>query len=310
MIKVVENKKRKHLSATLIILCVILAIYTVILIVPLLWALYTSFVDYKIYDFGTVRKDLYMLLGFQRLKDGSFKSWFTIQNIVTAFTDFKVDMAGGVHITEMFLYSVLYSGGCAIIATIVPCVMAYLVARFNYVFGKIVYAVVLVTMAIPIVGALPSEIKMIDNLGLTDSLFALFVLKANFLGIYFLVFHAQFKGIPKDYTEAAELDGASDFKVMLGIIFPISIGTITTVMLLNFISFWNDYQIPMIYWPSHPVMAYGMYYFVRYKHGQEGQGSTPVSVAAMIMVAIPILILFAFFNKKIMSNMSIGGVKG
>ena len=97
---------------------------------------------------------------------------------------------------------------------------------------------------------------------------------------------------------------------MLRIIFPISIGTITTVILLNFITHWNDYQIPMIYWPSHPVMAYGMYYFVKVTRGQDGQGSTPVSVSSMILVAIPILILFGIFNKKIMSNMSIGGVKG
>jgi ABC-type glycerol-3-phosphate transport system permease component len=97
---------------------------------------------------------------------------------------------------------------------------------------------------------------------------------------------------------------------MLRIIFPISIGTITTVILLNFITYWNDYQIPMIYWSSHPVMAYGMYYFVKVTRGQDGQGSTPVSVSSMILVAIPILILFGIFNKKIMSNMSIGGVKG
>lgn len=297
----VQKKKQNVFSVTLIVLCVILALYTVILVVPLLWAFYTSFIDYTMYDFGTVRKDLSMMMSTKNL---------TLQNLITAFTEFKVDIGNGVHITEMFVYSVLYSGGCAIIATMVPCVMAYLVARYDYAFGKIVYAIVLVTMSIPIVGALPSEIRMIENLHVMDSLWALYILKANFLGIYFLVFHAQFKVIPKDYTEAAELDGASDFHVMLRIIFPISVGTITTVMLLNFIAFWNDYQVPMIYWTSHPVMAYGMYYFVRVTRGQSGQGSAPVSMAAMILVAVPILILFGIFNKKIMSNMSIGGVKG
>ena len=95
---------------------------------------------------------------------------------------------------------------------------------------------------------------------------------------------------------------------MLRIIFPIATGTITTVILLNFIAYWNDYQIPMIYWESRPVVAYGMYYFVRVTTGQ--MGATPVKLAAMIIVAIPIIVLFLIFNKKVMTNMSIGGVKG
>ena len=298
-----ETKKttKKPFDVMLLILCIVLAVYTVILLVPLLWALYTSFIDYTMYDLGTAREDLKMMMNTEYL---------TLDNLITAFTKFKVDIGEGVHITEMFVYSVLYSGGCAIIATMVPCVMAYLVARYDFAFGEVVYGIVLVTMAIPIVGSLPSEIRMIENLHLMDSLWGLYVLKANFLGIYFLVFHAQFKMIPKDYTEAAELDGASDWMIMTNIIFPISVGTITTVILLNFIAFWNDYQIPMIYWPSHPVMAYGMYYFVKVTRGQDGQGSTPVSVSSMILVAIPILILFGIFNQKIMANMSIGGVKG
>ena len=298
-----ETKKttKKPFDVMLLILCIVLAVYTVILLVPLLWALYTSFIDYTMYDLGTAREDLKMMMNTEYL---------TLDNLITAFTKFKVDIGEGVHITEMFVYSVLYSGGCAIIATMVPCIMAYLVARYDFAFGEVVYGIVLVTMAIPIVGSLPSEIRMIENLHLMDSLWGLYVLKANFLGIYFLVFHAQFKMIPKDYTEAAELDGASDWMIMTNIIFPISVGTITTVILLNFIAFWNDYQIPMIYWPSHPVMAYGMYYFVKVTRGQDGQGSTPVSVSSMILVAIPILILFGIFNQKIMANMSIGGVKG
>ena len=298
-----ETKKttKKPFDVMLLILCIVLAVYTVILLVPLLWALYTSFIDYTMYDLGTAREDLKMMMN---------PEYLTLDNLITAFTKFKVDIGEGVHITEMFVYSVLYSGGCAIIATMVPCIMAYLVARYDFAFGEVVYGIVLVTMAIPIVGSLPSEIRMIENLHLMDSLWGLYVLKANFLGIYFLVFHAQFKMIPKDYTEAAELDGASDWMIMTNIIFPISVGTITTVILLNFIAFWNDYQIPMIYWPSHPVMAYGMYYFVKVTRGQDGQGSTPVSVSSMILVAIPILILFGIFNQKIMANMSIGGVKG
>lgn len=297
-----NTKKKKHIefSATLTVLFAILVVYTIVFFVPILWAIFTTFKDYNTYRLGTARKDIELMLGFNN---------FTTQNLIYAFTEFKIPVKDDyVSLLPLFSNSVLYAGGCAFINTIVPCIVSYLVARYNYPLGKIIYGIVLVTMAIPIVGSLPSEIAMVDNLGLMDSLWGLYVLKSNFLGIYFLVFYAQFKSIPKDYTEAAEIDGASDMHIMLKIIFPIAIGTITTVMLLNFIAFWNDYQIPMIYWESHPVVAFGMYYFVRITSGQ--MGATPVKLAAMTIVALPIIALFLIFNKKIMSNMSIGGVKG
>lgn len=299
-----EMKRKNIFTPTLIILCVILALYTVVLIAPLLWALYTSFMDVGKYSLGL---DFFEELSYALSFDN-----FTIDNFVLMLTEFKIRPhtpgSKDAYLVHMFINSFLYAGGCGIIATIVPCVMAYLVARYNYWFGKIVYGIVLITMAIPIVGALPSEMRMVANIGLEDSLLGLFVLKANFLGIYFLVFHAQFKSIPMDYTEAAELDGASDWYVMSRIILPISSGTIVTVILLNFIAFWNDYQVPMMYWPSRPVLAYGLFRITEDHTG--GKGTTPLNVAAMMMVAIPLLLLFAAFNKKIMSNMSIGGVKG
>lgn len=297
-----ENMKKKssNFSIALTVLCVILALYAVVFFLPILWALLTTFKEVKYYNLATVRKNVDWMLGLNHLTTDNFK---------LAFENFKIPVLdGSVHVTKMFWNSILYAGGCALVNTMVPCIMAYLVARYNYYLGKIVYGIVLVTMAIPIVGSLPSEIAMVENLNLMDSVLGLYVLKANFLGIYFLVFYAQFKSIPKDFTEAAEIDGASDMHIMLRIIFPIAVGTITTVILLNFITYWNDYQIPMIYWESRPVVAYGMYYFVRVTTGQ--MGSTPIKLSAMVIVATPIIVLFLIFNKKVMSNMSIGGVKG
>lgn len=298
--KLLKQKKRSEFSVMLLILFSILVLYTVIFFIPIVWAIITTFKDFNIYRLAAARKDVELMLGFNNL---------TLKNFSLAFTEFKIPVLDGyVPVTKMFWNSIMYAGGCAIVSTMVPCVMSYLVARYDYKLGKLVYGIVLVTMAIPIVGSLPSEIAMVERLHLMDTVIGLYVLKANFLGIYFLVFYAQFKSIPKDFTEAAEIDGASDMHVMLKIIFPIAIGTITTVILLNFIAFWNDYQIPMIYWESRPVVAYGMYYFVRVTTGQ--MGATPVKLAAMIIVAVPIIVLFLIFNKKVMANMSIGGVKG
>lgn len=296
-----ENKKGLKTSPLLVILFIVLAVYTLMFLLPALWTVITSLKETRYYMQATVKKDLALMMGLEHL---------TLENFVTAYESFDIPIQSGerIHLIPMFGNSLLYAGGCAVIATIVPCVMAYLTARYDYQLGKIVHTIVLVTMAIPIVGALPSEMKMVDSLGLMDSVVGLYVLKANFLGIYFLVFYAQFKTIPKDYTEAASIDGASEWYIMVQIIFPIAFGAISTVLLLNFIQFWNDYQIPMIYWESRPVVAYGMYYFASRNTGK--LGPTPIKLSAMIMVATPIIILFIIFNQQIMANMSIGGVKG
>ena len=86
-----------------------------------------------------------------------------------------------VYMETMFVYSILYSLGCAFFQTLVPCITAYLCARFNYKFSKIVYTAVIVVMILPIVGSLPAELQMAKNTGLYDSIWGLWIMKANFL---------------------------------------------------------------------------------------------------------------------------------
>lgn len=294
--------KRKKTNVAYVVLFAILAIYTVSLALPLLWTLLTSFKNYGIYEIASIQGDIAELLGLGNL---------SFDNYVIAFKTFEVtifETGREVYILEMFLYSVLYAVGSAFFGTLTPCIMSYLCARYKYKFGNIIYTIVLVAMALPIVGSLPSEITMVKNLHLYDNILGMYVLKANFLGLYFLVFYAQFKSIAYDYTEAAEIDGASDFRIMTTVIFPLAMATISTVFILNFIAFWNDYQTPMIYWPSYPVAAYGMYDLQHSTFGEKAQ--MPVKLAGIMLMALPIIIIFAIFNRKVMSNVSVGGIKG
>jgi ABC-type glycerol-3-phosphate transport system permease component len=301
MTKRILNKIKKNLKISYVILFVILLAYTIVLLTPLFWSILTSLRSAG--DWGWVITE----------PDASNVFWpksFNFSNYKEAYNSLEINRTRGGQeygflLPDMFLNSILYAGGCGLVATITPCLAAYLCARYRYKFGNIVYTVVLVTMAIPIIGNLPSEIQMVKNIGLYDNLFGLYILKANFLGMYFLIFYAQFKMIPQDYTSAAEIDGASEFRIMVQVIWPLAISTITTVFLLNFINFWNDYQIPMIYWDSRPVAAFGIFEYYR-----TSVASTPVRLSAFFMVAAPILLVFAIFNKKIMSNMSVGGIKG
>lgn len=294
--------KLKKTNVAYVVLFTILVIYTISLAIPTLWTLLTSLKDYEIYKKASVQGDVAELIGLGNL---------SLKNYKIAFDVFKVtifETGATVNILGMFVNSLLYGLDCAVVATLTPCIVSYLCARYRYKFGRVIYTIVLVVMALPIVGSLPSEIQMTKALYLYDNVLGMYVLKANFLGLYFLVFHAQFKSIAYDYTEAAEIDGASDLRIMISIIFPLALGTISTVFILNFIAFWNDYQTPMIYWPSYPVAAYGMFQLQKTTFGQAAQ--MPIKLAGIMLMALPILIVFAVFNRKVMSNVSVGGIKG
>jgi ABC-type glycerol-3-phosphate transport system permease component len=238
---------------------------------------------------------------------------FEFSNYVEAYKNFYVSrVRGGLnyrfYITDMFVNSILYAGGCGLIATITPCLASYLCARYRYQFGKIAYTVVLITMAIPIVGNLPSEIQMVKNIGLYGNIFGLYILKANFLGIYFLIFYAQFKMIPKDYTEAAKIDGASNLRIMLMIVIPQAMNIIVTIFFLSFINYWNDYQVPMLYLPDYPVAAYGLFDFLR--NNTDAASYATVKMAGTLIMTLPVLLLVIIFNKRLRVSVSIGGIKG
>ncbi len=294
--------KLKKTNVAYVVLFTVLAIYTVSLALPMLWTLLTSLKNYEIYKQATVKGDVAELIGLGNLSLKNYKIAFDVFTVTVHETSTEINILG------MFVNSLLYGLGCALVATLTPCVVSYLCARYKYKFGRVIYTIVLIVMALPIVGSLPSEIQMTKALHLYDNVLGMYVLKANFLGLYFLVFYAQFKSIAYDYTEAAEIDGASDFKIMTSVIFPLAIGTISTVFILNFIAFWNDYQTPMVYWPSYPVAAYGMFELQRSTDGEAAQ--MPIKLAGIMIMALPILIVFAVFNRKVMSNVSVGGIKG
>ncbi len=134
------------------------------------------------------------------------------------------------------------------------------------------------------------------------------VMKSCFLGVYVLVFYAVWQAFPKDFSEAACIDGANNYAVMFRVIIPLSLPTFFTIVLLLFVQFWNDYTTPMLFMPNVPTLAYGLYYFVDLSRINE-VNTTPMRLSACIMMLIPTLTLFLIFHNKLLNNVTIGGVK-
>lgn len=291
-----KSKWKIQISPLAIILFICLLAYSITLIVPLLWALMTSFklqTDFRI-----------NVLGFPNPI-----AW----NYTFVFQQFKVPVTletGIVEITmgKMYVYTILYSLGCAFFNTLVPCVTAYLCARFDKKLSKIIYMTNIVTMILPIVGALPAELQMAKTFGLFDQIWGLWIMKANFLGTYFLVFYAGFKELSLTYTEAAKIDGANNFFILIKIILPLVRNIFFTVMLVNFIAFWNDYQVPLMYMPSYPTLAYGMYILANTK--ENGLSTVPMRMTGAMLLFLPILAVFIIFQNRLLGNLTMGGIKG
>lgn len=215
-----------------------------------------------------------------------------------------------VYLGEMFKNSLLYALGCSFTATLMPCLVAYVTAKYRFRFNKVIYYTVIFVMVTPIVGSAPSQIFIMDEVfGLYDTFPGMWFMSANFLGTYYLVFYSIFKGLSWEYAEAAFIDGASHFNVMIRVMFPLIRTTFGVIMLLNFISFWNNYQTPLMFMPSNPTAAWGVQFF---ELGAENhiKKDVPLRLAASVILMTPVLVTFILFRNKLAGNLTVGGIKG
>lgn len=291
------HRIHKGISPLRAVLFVWMSLYALSLVIPLIWALISSLRH---------NSDFY---------DNMFglPDPVTIINYYYAYVHFSYQVTNelGQHTVmfpELVSNTLVYALGCAFMQTVTPYVMAYLVARFKSKFSSLIMSVVLICMTIPVVGTLPSELAMAHSLGIHDTFWGIFLMRANFLGMYFLVYVAAIKAISPSFAESAKIDGANHFQIFLKIYIPMNINTMFTVFLIKFIEYWNEYQVPMLYLPSYPNMSLALNQLLVNSNNQY-MSYWVRKLAACMIVFIPIFILFVVFNRRIMGNVSMGGVK-
>ena len=290
-------KTKKHVTPFMWLGFVVILVYTFSLLFVLAWGAMTALKSVE--EFGTITNG--NTLGIPRNP--------TFENFARAFYEFKLRLSGPgenyAYIEHMFLNSCLYVFGGAFVSIFTRLLVAYAVAKFDFIGKKFLYTTVIVTMVIPIVGSLPSEIKMAHDLGIYDTLIGTYLMKGGFTGMDFLVFYAAFKSVPNTYMEAAEIDGAGHFRVMFTIMIPLIRNVCFALYITSFIALWNDYYTQMMYLPSMPGFAYGLY-----RYTASNAGDPPGYMAIALMVSVPIILVFICFRNKIMGNIAIGGIKG
>ncbi len=286
-----SNSLKSKFNPLNLLVGIILLIYTVTIIFVLYFILVSSFKDNVVENsFGLPIKD------------------FTFDRIMDVFNA-KIDRGGPGKpfsiVPDILINTVLYVVGASFLAALVPCIMAYAASKFDYRFNKVIYATVVVVMIVPVVGNMPSMVAVLDALNLYNTIWGGWIMRANFVNMYFLVFYAIFQGVPKDYSEAAYIDGASEFRVMFSIMMPLVKTTLFTVMIVQFVHIWNDYQTPLLYFPNKRTLATAVFNI-----SNKADSTLPLKVASSFIMVIPTLIIFVCFRKKLMGNLTMGGIKG
>lgn len=188
---------------------------------------------------------------------------------------------------------------------------AYVIAKYRNRAVRALEKFYMVAMMVPSVLMLVPLYYMADRLAMTDSLLWLSVIYAV-TGMPFSVFMmAGFvRGIHDALLEAATIDGASQFTIFFRIIVPLSKSSLFVVALLNVMGTWNEYitALTFIHDPAKYTIAIGLSYLTNSGTYDVNYGRT---FAGLAIALVPILIVYAIFQKQLQNGMSSGdGVKG
>ncbi len=301
-IKAAKNKGQENGKLYIqwfeLIVCTVLILYSAALIGLFVWAILTSFKTGEDFRWNSL----------------GLPETFTFENYKNVFETIKVTSTttdGEYSIWDQFGNAAIYAVGSAFFRVAATTIVAYCTAKYKHWLSSLIYNVVLVTLALPIVGNMPSMLQITDVLGIYDTFQGMFIMNFAFNNIYFLIIHAAFKKMPWTYAEAAFIDGASHFGVFVRIYLPMILNLAGAVFLLFFIEIWNEYQTPLVYLPSYPTISYGLYSIYNGQSRTEGLSVTPPLIIATGVFAFSIIfVIFIIFKDKIMGNLDEGGIKG
>src|SRR5574344_631187 len=274
-----------------VIMAIIFIAFSITFIFPFFWVLYNAFKTTKEFSANSM----------------AWPTSWNWDNFAQAFT-YSDASTHNYNLFQMLGMSVLVAGGGTIATVITSSCAAWVVAKYKFPGRGIIFGVVIFSLIVPIVGALPSQIQLMQALHLDGTAIGCIFLYSGGFGTNFLLLYSFFKNLSWTYVEAAKIDGASDFRIFLQIVLPMAKGPMVAVTILTLIGLWNDYLTPSIYLANQPTIAYGIY--ILQSTMVETKQMYPLFFATIILTMLPIVLVFVLFNKTIMENTAVGGLKG
>lgn len=189
---------------------------------------------------------------------------------------------------------------------LVGSITAYCLERFEFRFKKIIYILFYLAMMVPTNIVEIARFQVIRGMGLYNTLGAPIVIyiAANLMQLY--IYRQFISGISVSLDESAMLDGCGYFRIFAQIIFPLLTPATATLVIIKTVSIVNDMYIPYLYMPKNHNKTLTTF-LMRYAGAQ--QNSWPLLAAGIIVVALPTVLLYIFFQKYIIEGITAGAVK-
>lgn len=238
--------------------------------------------------------------------DQTFTSYFftgplTLDNIIHIITDEKI--------MNYLKNSLMVSFGSSFAATAVAALAGYSFSKFRYRGRKFVMGMFMMSQAFPQAILLLAIYNMMNKAGLLGSYWALIISYVVFtLPVGTWTLKSYFDQLPDSLIESAKLDGAGHLRIMLQIVFPLVIPGMVSIAIYGFVWSWNDllYSMTLVTDTARRTLASGLVMTFL------GEASTNwgLMMAASIVSAIPVTIIFVFLQRYFIQGLTSGAVKG
>lgn len=225
------------------------------------------------------------------------KHW-TLENYKTALTSAPI--------MRFMLNSLIIALGASVVRVAVASMAAFAFAFLKFPFKNVIFMVMLATIMIPADVVLVANYRTVSTLGWIDTYLGMMVVFfVSAMNIFQL--RQSFLTFSSSLKDAAHIDGCSNFAFFIRILIPTNISTVLTVFITAFISTWNTYLWPLLV--TNRTEMRTVQVGITMLNFAEGTVYGPIMAASMI-VLLPSLVLFLTFQKKIVTGMMAGGVKG
>ncbi len=262
----------------------ILILWSLILLLPLLWMLMPS-----------LKTDREIFFSPWQLPETL--QW---ENYARAWNEAQIG--------DFFINSVLVTLGSVTLTLLVGSMLAYTIARFDFPGRKVIQFLFLIGLMFPVFLALVPLFFVARDFHLLNTLHGLAIIYASYslpFAVFFLT--GFFRTLPTELAEAAILDGASHYRVFFEIMMPLARPGIGVAGIFIFLSHWNQFILPFILNsnPEKYVLAQGLA-FLAIEQGYASDWSA--LFAGLTISIIPTLIVYAFFQRRIQSGLTAGAL--
>ena len=280
---------RKHLTtaerSVAVSSHVVLSIWAIIVILPLLWTLMTSF----------------------KTTSEIFKSPFNLPAKAQFVNYTEAWNTAG--IGKFFFNTIFVVGSALVLVMLLGAMCAYILARFDFPGNRIIYYMMLGGLMIPIFLAIVPLFFVLKNFGLLNTLPGLAITYVAF-ALPFTVFflYAFFRQLPYEISEAAAIDGANEWRTFFQIMLPMAKPGLATVAIMNFLGLWNQFLLPVALNTNSKnyVLSQGLANFASSAGYDVNFGAEFVAV---VIVVAPVLVVYVIFQRQLQGSVSQGTMK-